>query len=398
MLTAADLQDDFQDEIERLMGFFDAPPKDVADHYALIPNMPIDVLIGPDVESYIIKGRTNIFGKEQRDEPASDKFIRAVARRLENRDLLYKENYGGVFRDGNALEHLLKPSDPRLLPSIQLQADAVIARLSSAIGATAKAGTGHPHISFGQNGIDMLHQSQIGFTGFCKASVAGLLDFQENYPAFFIKPKMAERFHTDVYNAHNDMAYHGARFIAWIPQGGMASVRAKLHSTDSLFEYITTLEPRLSKSSPHMSVMLQLSAVIHGIKSLGQSMNPEDPDRHLKAIKATEEEDDDWKIKTYIEENIHAVQRDKKGYYYMLWQTLISLEKYNPFPDTMAADMMHLCIDEYTEYLNTPTAQARYNNIERDEIRASLTALEEQVSVRLDLAKPTPPVLKEAAL
>ncbi|MFK7840133.1 MAG: hypothetical protein AB8B83_07350 [Bdellovibrionales bacterium] len=395
MLTATEMQDDFQAEIEALMAFFDNPPIGIANHYGLLPNTPIDVLIGPDIESRVLKGSRNLFSKENQQSSMYENlltpFMDELSAELAKHELLWrwKKNKwafsDSVEIDAQELEYKLEPSDPRILPHMQIQAQAILQELCRRKGYKATTGIGHAHFSFRQKGHDLLQFGKSNTpTSFLFSAIAGILDFQENYPAFFIEPTRADRFNVHWLEIGFDRQYYnGPRLIAWMHDNGNMSVNSKLHkSGPRIHDWDMTVEPRLCKSSPHMSTMLNLAATKYGIQSRGLSMRPEEPNRHLDSIQISLNRDDKT-LEEHMRTNTHAVQRDKKGYLYMLWQTLISLEHYDPFPDGMAQNMMRICIGEYADYLESPTAQARYDQKERNKLYESLKKLEAQVIERL---------------
>jgi hypothetical protein len=376
-------------QLESALAFFRAPPADICTRYGLIIGQPIDILIGPDVESFLRKDGTNIIPTQSSTDDVHRTcrldLIKNVRTAMLDENLIADQD--GITIDDNTLEHKLKPVPPLESCENFIRAKILLRKLSAQQGISAHVGNGHTHMSFFQNKSSLLSQCKdFDFSHFFKGALQGIYDFQAAFPAFFIKPITAESTHHPLFSeADSSQTYTGPHHLSFHSVCNTASIRAKFHLNLSGKTYYT-LEPRLTKYAPFYPLALYLTAVKNG---LNRNTTPWSQQR--KNYSNWTPEEFERHNKKQLMQYSPRTRKGLRGYLDMLHRTFENLQRHNPFLPGLAEDLLRLSIEEYRTYLDRPTAQSRYTARQLQSLRADIDAFETCVTAEFRAAPKNAP-------
>ena len=205
---------------------------------------------------------------------------------------------------------------------------------------------------------------------FFKHAGAGILTWQENFPAFFVKPKNAELGHEE-FNAYDTAPkrYKGPARFAYDRCDGRASLRAGNLLGDQL-----TLEPRLAIHAPYLPVYLTLAAMRHGIVTEGQKLDKQE--QHPMASFTNRRCLQDARYNHNVGEDCPTIRRGKGGYLNMIEQTAASLQRADAIPAVLGTFLLRSVIEDYKAYLETPNPHVNYTSGELSDMQSHLQQIE----------------------
>ncbi len=367
----------FRNEIKAVERFFAAPPSDIVSRYALDKNTPVSVRFGPDIESFIVKNGENIVPldrNERWEDPVLSDILDTATHRL-NPILYHDSESPPVELDGRSIEIKLAPASPADICNAYAKAQDTLQAIAAESGAEAFVLDGHWHISLSQNERDLFMSDKNNhvFNDLFRHAGAGILTWQENFPAFFIKPKTAELDHEefDILSGQSPN-YKGPARFSYHSSDGRASLRARnIESPQS------TLEPRLSSNAPYQPVYLTLAAIRYGMLTKGLRLEESLP--HPMAMFDMHRCRQDNDYDGAVSDDCPVTRRGKFGFLSMLKQTIENARRFAVIPEDMTALMLRNSIRNYKAYLKTPRAQMMYTADEMAGILFSIDEMGEQL-------------------
>lgn len=322
-------------ETEKSLAFFAAPPRALMKQYQMAAN-PIVPRFGPDIESYILCDGRNVYGagREVHVERFRD-FDTVLKQRLKNEGL----GADGRGRDGTAVEIQLRPQAVPDIYGAFLRARAITEEMTAARGGKAYFGDGHWHVSLNMGG-----QSSFDSRDFTLDAVAGLVHFQRELPALFVKPHIAEREAADRRfcgaRSFGFRDYHAPRASVLLANGGR------------------TIENRLAVHAPHQPVALTLAGLRHGLEN--SARNGGEVAAITEYMRLRESED---------------ILQGPGGYTAMLERTRDNLVRGDLIPVELGQSLLAGSIALYEEYLEWPQTQANYTADTMETIRRDIARL-----------------------
>lgn len=241
--------------------------------------------------------------------------------------------------------------------------------------------SGHLHISFkilkgvkiwdDENNSSVYNpNTDVNSNNLFKAIISGMIDFQETYPALFLRPRNVER--------NGDIGgYAGTEYLRYSENGHCsASVVQKSHE-DEIFDVIQGLEARIAKISALHSVALYMTAIEHGIKNGGKSLLTGQPHRLMfgKKGEAPHRDDDMGHFENTF--------RGKNGFLDLIKVTVQNLSHDHPdikkalSPD-LQIDLIKAVCRDYRQYLDSTIGRKRYREREAREIKRELAEIEKK--------------------
>lgn len=267
--------------------------------------------------------------------------IRHAKKAFQNADMLW--DHDPIQQDGPTLEIKLRPDRPLAICDHYNDMVHRVSNIANAIDATPFTGSGHWHFSLMQNQDNLLVSNL-----HVRYSIASsLVLFQKIYPAFFVKPHIAEE---------NFKSYRGAKSFYYDKAHWNTSVRFNT--------ILLTLEPRLADHAPYQPVYLTMAAIQYGL------VYPlPDPD---------------------FETPPPSFITGRFGYMDMLETTRRNIDEAGMLPRDLAMALLDNSVARYRAYLDFPRKQEPYTPTEHASIMARLSALHLPSEISLPQALPYP--------
>ena len=324
-----------QQETEKSLAFFAAPPHALMKQYQMAAD-PIVPRFGTDIESYILCDGRNVYGRgnEIHVERFRD-FDQVLKQRLNDEGL----GADGRGRDGTAVEIQLRPQTVPDIYGAFLRARAITEEMTAEHGGKAYFGEGHWHVSLQMGGQNLYNSRD-----FTLYAVAGLLHFQRELPALFVKPHIAER-------SNSDNRHAGARSF------GFRDYHMPLASV-LLANGGRTIENRLAVHAPYQPVALTLAGLKHGIENSARSGGTIAAAKEYGRLSESED-----------------ILQGPGGYAGMLAQTRDNVARGDLIPVELGRSLLAGSIALYEEYLEWPRTKADYPADTVETIRQDIARL-----------------------
>lgn len=324
--------------------FYAAPPATVVRSFGLDAGTALAPKFGPDIESYIMYGGYNIYNLSYEAEVADfdhKGFKDDVHRQLAKAGVLFHGDRKPVAVEGIVLETRLAPADPSAICAAYLKARTIMMQTAHNHGGQAFFGTGHWHtsLSHGTHG-NLFHNGGNELSAIGQHASAGLLAWQKMFPAFFVKPHIADKENTNMYAG--PLRFHREE----------ASCNASI-AENTLYG---TIENRTALHAPYQPVYLTLAGMRYGL---------ENPDLALARS--------DYRLapKTVL---------GCAGYLAHLRTTLDNMRDTNLIPAALGYALLSESVRSYHHYLSGPAAAMNYRD---NELTAAIRARLEQFADRI---------------
>ncbi len=363
-MTNGGLRADLIAEIEKLEEGFSAPSAEQCERFGLQPGVPLTVMFGPDVETVLVDKDGINFCRANPDFEKGE-ILEFVDDDLKKNGAIDRNS---SFDNDNFLEIRLKPEEALKLCDNYEHAVNTMDTVAIMLGLSAHGISAHWHMSVAQKSLDCFRSSKLPESypsPLFKNLVAQILNFQERFPAFFIRPFRAEQ----KYKTGN---YSGPACFAYNNEDARASIRLK-HIDSPL----CTVEPRISPDDPYHAAYLHMLALKAALDPNEQQLT--DSARFYLNYNQQEWFDSSLETETRINSfQVMPIRRGAGGYLEMLEQTAQSLEEFpGIFPPHIARGMMMASIDGYRRYFDE-NPKAKPNEITN--LWGRLNALEEKFS------------------
>lgn len=309
-----------------------------------------DIRFGPDVEFCFIRSGNNIFEDPTDERPYNERqhetfdFIKRLGKILFDYGLLSNDQH--VLIDAGMVEFCLKPKDALTLCDNYRKATAIVKETAKDMNAEAQYVSAHWHFSLSKDGQDLLRANPTQRDSFCsplfKHLCANIIGLQSLFPAFFIRPEIAEMTEANRDNGLYENSYNGPQRLIYSQLDARASVRG-----GNTTETFRTVEPRLARLAPLLPTYMCLKAIAHSLT-----------DNHIIAYNHPTAcltwDQSAWisgKFNKLCRDSDPKVLRGAGGYADMLKETEENLVIYDLIPGSIATEILKCVKEDYEVYL-----------------------------------------------
>lgn len=367
------LQPLLRDDIDASVMRFANLPQRVLETYGLCGS-PIEIVVGTDVESMLFqdgklisKGIENKNGQPMGYHPLALDFIERC--RDEMADLFFQpfDTYDPIYFDQKRIEANLLPGDPVGICDIYHEYNRRSCDIANDMGLDFAIGPGHWHVSLWQDGKNLL--SDVGSNSdFVHFAGTGIVILQENLPALFVRPRIA--------NSFNDLCVGSV--VTDINCSRDYSSTANSVRINRAHDFIT-IENRLTDGSPEQSVALTLKGLLYGLEN--EAEDPCFPKSIKDAVLGHGALGLIFKKAHWRSSDVNQVKAKYRGGFKMM----IDITKKSPllpelFDKEVSGLLMLEAVERCQQYLDWSVAKQQKNIVSRMRLKRYLNDLHTQYS------------------
>ena len=367
------------ERIRQVSEFLADPPGYVRRTIKGLKGAGIYVTVGTDIESCVTSKGKNIAKRGY--SRIRNAFLKDCNRTLANERLSWNwdENTGPsktgvdefdkpVSQDGDRIECRTHPASPIQAAHIIEQTMLRFGEICKEHKLKTRQTSGHLHLGFEIHANDGVDHSQETHDKVYQLMVAGIVDFQETYPALFLRPRIVDR--KDV------SGFMGTSEFSFYDHKNCGSSLRKAEHDDFRGEERAGMEGRASKNSSWHTITVYMSGIEHGLRNAGKCLLTGQPHRLMMTCDNGEMRSDE-----NVNTSFNSIMRGKFGFLDLIKLTAQNLCHRHPdvehgLSPQLQIDLIRSVIRDYKEFLDSKKGGKIYTKKEISDIKRELNSIQ----------------------